>query len=389
MSKQTFKTHINKAIIDRLQVGDTVWDTELRGFGARRLVTTTSYFIKTRINGKQTWITIGKHGQPWTPNLARKRALELKLDPQSKSTRTANQNQTVADAFAKFTLDHLPKISPTTAKEYEAIFRRSISPALGETPITELTLPQISTFHNNLKAHPRSANIALSVLSKLLSWSEDQEIRPPNTNPCFRVKRFPETKRERFLSIEEIITIGELLADFEASGKISIYAAAAIRLLIFTGARSGEIKTLKWDYVDLKRRKLFLPRSKTGKKSISLSLEACAILEDIPRLANNPHVIVGQIEGAHLVNIAKPWNLIRTAAKLDDVRIHDLRHSFASFAAEKGASLVMIGKLLGHTQSQTTARYTHLTDASMTDLNDRIGDSLGKAMTPKKEASHE
>ena len=390
MPKHSFHAYITKIVIDRMLAGDIVWDTGLKSFGARCQASSVSYILKTRVNGRQKWITIGKHGQPWTPQTARKKALELKINPHidAISKPKNSEIQTLSQLIDRYKKNHYPKISPRTRKDYDDVFRLYILPALGEKQITSLDYSDITEFHASLNHIPRRANLSLATLSALMNWAEQLSHRPRNSNPCTGIKKYPENKRERFLSIEEIIALGTALNDAEQNGEISIYAAAAIRLLIFTGARLSEILTLEWSFVKLDARKLYLPKSKTGKKTISLSLEACAILEAIPRLANNPHVIVGQIEGAHLVNIAKPWNLIRTAAKLDDVRIHDLRHSFASFAAEKGASLVMIGKLLGHTQSQTTARYTHLTDASMTDLNDQIGDSLGKAMAPKK-ASHE
>lgn len=138
------------------------------------------------------------------------------------------------------------------------------------------------------------------------------------------------------------------------------YVIAALRLLLFTGARMSEILTLQWEHVDFDRRCLALPTSKTGQKDVILNPGSLEVLGKLARVAGNPFVIVGKVEGKHLVNLEKPWRRIRQLAGIRDVRIYDLRHSHASIAAGLGASLPIIGALLGHTQAQTTARYAHL-----------------------------
>jgi integrase len=135
---------------------------------------------------------------------------------------------------------------------------------------------------------------------------------------------------------------------------------AAIKLLVFTGARLGEVLGLKWEWIDIERGEARLPDSKTGAKTLHLPPPALAVLAELPRLDRNPYVIVGQKAGAALVNLEKPWRAIRARAGLDDVRLHDLRHAFASVAASSGMGLPIIGKMLGHTQAATTHRYAHL-----------------------------
>jgi integrase len=137
--------------------------------------------------------------------------------------------------------------------------------------------------------------------------------------------------------------------------------------------RRNEILTLRWEHVSEEHESLFLPDSKTGRKAVHLSPPALALLQAIPRLEGNPYVICGERPGRHLVNIEKPWRRIRAAAKLDDVRLHDLRHSFASVAASGGQSLIVIGKMLGHSQPATTARYAHLADDPVKAASDTVG----------------
>jgi integrase len=174
--------------------------------------------------------------------------------------------------------------------------------------------------------------------------------------------------------------LGEVLTTAERNRSVSPFAVAAIRLLVFTGARRNEILTLKWEHVDLERACLRLPDSKTGQKTVYLNAPALQLLAEVPRLADCPYVIVSALSGAHLVSLEKPWRRVRTRAGLDGVRLHDLRHSFASVAAGAGLGLPIIGALLGHTQAQTTARYAHLAADPLKQANDLIGARIANAM---------
>ena len=208
---------------------------------------------------------------------------------------------------------------------------------------------------------------------------EEHGFRPENTNPCRRIKKYRANRRERYLTSEEFARLGRILDRVEG-GAENVFAVVAIRLLLLTGARLMEILTLRWSYVDLERGLLLLPDSKTSQKSIRLGEAAIAVLQAVPRVKENPYVIVGRKDGAHIVHLQKTWRRIRAAAGLNDGRNHDLRHSFASMAAASGASLPMIGKLLGHTQPQTTARYAHLADDPLHQLNQKVGNLISKAM---------
>lgn len=231
-----------------------------------------------------------------------------------------------------------------------------------------------------LRATPYQANRLIALLSKMFSWSG----RRGEINPCTGIERFVEKKRRRYLSTAELGRLGEALAAFETEGGVSPHPIAAIRLLLLTGARLGEILTLRWNYVDRERGCLKLPDSKTGAKEIHLNEAAFAVLDAMPRELDNPYVIVGQRSGGHLVNLEKPWQRVRARAGLDDVRLHDLRHSFASIGAGAGLGLPMIGALLGHTQAATTARYAHLAVDPLRAANELIGQQLSALLKAKR-----
>ena len=167
--------------------------------------------------------------------------------------------------------------------------------------------------------------------------------------------KFPERKRDRFLNLRELRRLARALAAAERCGRATPHMAAAIRLLVLTGARLGEVMSLRWEWVDLADGVLRLPDSKTGAKAIQLNAPARAVLAGLPRLKDNPFVILGKRPGRPLVNLEKPWRRVRKAALLTDVRLHDLRHSHASIGVASGLSLPLIGGLLGHSQRRVCA----------------------------------
>ena len=256
-------------------------------------------------------------------------------------------------------------------------------PSWGRLLVTEVKLVDIERLHGRLAAKPYQANRLLAMVRKFFNWCEDRGARSRGTNPCRGIEQYPERKRERFLSQDEIGRLGAALREAEEANVITPWAAAAIRLLFLTGCRRQEILQLRWEDVDLERKLLLLPESKTGKRAVLLNGPALDILNRIPRVSGNPFVIVGKVDGAHLVNLSKPWGRICKAAKLEGLRVHDLRHSFASVAAAGGESLVVIGSLLGHREARTTARYAHLADdplrAAVDMIGTRISDALDKS----------
>jgi integrase len=287
----------------------------------------------------------------------------------------------VSQALDRFQAEHIAtKLKPSTAQEYRWIIEPILRPELGSIHLDNLSAIDIARLSR--RATPYHANRTLAVLSKFLNWAEQNHLRS-GSNPVRKVEKFREQKRERFLSSEELARLGEVLARVQSDGSESLYVTAALRMLVLTGARLSEILTVQWRDVDFERGMLALADSKTGKKAIHLSPPALQVLAELPRIEGNPFVIVGERKGRHLVNLQKPWRRIRLAAGLPDIRIHDLRHSFASVAASRGGSLPLIGRLLGHTQAQTTARYAHLAADPVRHLNDSTGEALAAAMAGK------
>lgn len=397
---------ITKRLVDNLFPGEILWDSAVKGFGVRCQKSSKVYILKTRIKSRQRWFSIGPHGSPWTPHRARDQALKLLghiaegKDPAL--ARTVHSNMPiVAELCNRYLKDYAQEHKkPSSMNTDRANIENHVKPLIGNLHVSDITLADIDKFKRDVKdgksARGRKknqqggpsvtggsgvSNRCLALLSKMFNLAERWGWRMLGSNPCRNIERYKERKLERYLSDEELFRLSDALIHGEKEGTENPYVVAALRLLIFTGARLGEILTLQWKYVDFKNAKINLPDSKTGQKEIFLSAPALDTLSNLPRQLNNPYVICGNITGRHLVNLQKPWQRIRQRANIEDVRIHDLRHSFASVAASSGLSLPMIGKLLGHTQAATTQRYAHLADNPIRDANEKIGQRLAAAMS--------
>ena len=273
---------------------------------------------------------------------------------------------TVADLAERYLKEHAEvHCKPRTKEAYRWLVTKFVLPELGKLAICEVEREHIAALHYRHRETPYQANRILEVARKMFGLAEAWGLRRDGGNPCRFVQKYKEQKRERFLSDHEFRRLGRVLAEVEADGSESLAAVTAVRLLMLTGCRLSEVQTLRWEDVDLAAGELRLRDSKTGARMVPLSKAATAVLSSLPRDADNPWVIAGKKPGAHLTDLQHPWRRIRARAELDDVRIHDLRHSFASRALALGESLPMIGKLLGHTQVQTTARYAHLANESV------------------------
>lgn len=378
---------LTKTLVEKMTKGDWLWDSQVMGFGVRHQGGRPHYILRTRIHGRGRYISLGKHGSPWTVETAREEAIRLLMaakrgEDEARTRKDVKLKASLREIRDHYFRDYGPKLKTRTLEQYVAMFENTILPAFGSRRLADIPKCDVETLHSRLARTPRKANHVVVVLSSCCKWALQQGYAPPGTpNPCHGIKMFRDNKRERYLTSEEIARLFQTLDEVEKDGTCSDSVCAAIRLLLLTGARHSEITTLKWEYVDFERAMLWLPDSKTGRKAIHLNDEAVAILRNHKRRAGNPYVIAGRCHGNFLVNLQKPWDIIRERANLRGVRIHDLRHSWASIAINAGASLHMVGKLLGHSQPQTTARYAHLAEHPLKEVTRGVGAAVSAAAT--------
>jgi integrase len=377
--------NITKRLVDALDASAkdyVMWDDKLKGFGIK--VTPKGkkiYLLKCRMKtGLQRKYTLGAHGAI-TCEQGRKLAqdylyqISQGIDPsESYNKPTDTSLASLCDRyFTDYALVHKKSSSIKNNRTY---IERYIKPKIGSLMVSSITRNDIIEFHKELKNSPIQANRVVKMLSKVFSLSEEWNLRPENTNPARNIRMYPENKRERFLSLDEIRRLMSALDECEADKTVSIHACAMFRLLLLTGARLREIMHARWEWVDMQRGTLSLPDSKTGAKVIYLSSHALNVLHKVPKVASNPFIIVGRDEGKPLNSERKQWLRICERAGLQDVRIHDLRHSFASLAVLGGVPLYHVGKALGHRQASTTERYAHLADDPVRAVAEMIGEAI-------------
>jgi integrase len=343
------------------------WDSEIKGFGVRIMPSgSKTYQVQYRKGGGRTRrASIGRHGNI-TAEQARNRAKEI-MGEVSKGENPVEEiaqhrrAPTVAALCERFFEEHAKeRCKSSTQGEYRRAIDLFIKPAIGSFKIVDVERKDIAELHHKFRDKPYQANRTLGVLSKMFNLAEIWGLRPDGSNPCRHVLKYREQKRERYLSQVELQRLGMALTEAEHDSTETSHVVAAFRLLILTGCRLGEIQTLRWSYIS--DRGMELPDSKTGARLIPLPQAARAILSALPRRPDNPYVIIGKQPGGYATDMQKPWRRIRKRAGLCDVRIHDLRHTYASNAVSSGMPIQMVGRLLGHTQIQTTMRYAHLAD---------------------------
>ena len=373
-----------------------VWDDELRGFGVRVWPSgKRTYVVKYRTKEhRQRKETIGQHGT-LTAEQARNQALQLlgaamRGEDPARARRDARTAPTVSRLAQRYIEEHArPKKRPGSAKGDEMWLRLCILPRFGSLKVNAVSRADIARLHRRMGDRPFAANRTLALLSKMFSLAENWGWRADNTNPCRHVQKYHERKIERFLSNEELARLGAVLDEAEQTNAEPPSVIAAIRLLLLTGCRLNEILTLKWSDVDLECQVLRIRESKTGAKTVVLSDPCLDVLRSIKRQDDNPYVIVGKKPRSHLVNLRKPWYRIRAKAGLDDVRIHDLRHTYASFGVANGLSLPLVGALLGHSQPQTTARYGHVPPDPLRQAAGLIASGIASAVAgQRKDEGH-
>lgn len=379
-----------------------LWDEDLKGFGLK--VTKSGakiYVAQGRINGRPKRYTIGRHGSPWTPELARTEAedalyaMSKGIDP-TEAKRKARADLSVTELVDLYFKEGCGTKKASTIAVETGLAERHVKPRLGKRMLKALTRADLEKFLADVAAGKTKANVktkargraivkggqgtanrTMDLIASMLAFAVTRELRPDN--PARGVRKFKPKVRERFLSPKELADLGTALSAALSEGE-NRYAVDAIRLLMLTGCRKSEILTLRWDWVDTTHAVLRLPDSKTGSKTVPLGAPALEILAGLPRGDGNPHVFPSTTGKGHLVGIQKIWSRIRAKAGLAEVRLHDLRHSYASVGASGGDSLYVIGKLLGHNQQRTTQRYAHLADDPVKAAADRISNAIAAAM---------
>lgn len=416
---------ISKRVVDaaKPEAGRyVVWDTELKGFGLR--VTPNgvkTYVARYRFGGGRSGvlrqIVVGRHG-PLTPDEARDEAKLLLADaakggdPQA-SRMKARADLTVAELCDLYLAEGVGAKKPSTIATDRVRIERHIKPLLGRKRLTAITLDDVDRFMHDVaqgktavRLKPSKAQVKAGaagadvetrgrndsvarggkgtatrtsgLLGGIFAFAVRRGMRPDN--PTQGLQRFRDRKAERFLSPKEMGALGEALAASDANGG-NTTASRIIRLLALTGARRGEIEGLRWSEVDADRNLLRLADSKTGQKIVPLGAAAMLLITEAPRVKGSPYVFPAPTDlEKPFGNVVKTWRPVRAAAGLDDVRLHDLRHSFASAGLASGQGLVLLGKLLGHADVKTTARYAHLADDPVRAAADRIASSISSAM---------
>ena len=399
---------LTKSLIDRLEPGDKDlfhFCSELRGFGLKVTPRGSKTFIVTyRVgrgrNAQKPRETIGRYGSPWTVDQARdeaKRILALAArgeDPREQRRKSARM-PTIAELCDLYLDQGVSTKKTSTIGTDVGRIQRHIKPLLGHVRVDQLTRGTAQQFLNDV-ASGKTAKVektgkfgvarvtggkgtatrTLGLLGGIMSFAVDQGYI--ETNPVTGVKRFKDKAKERYLTESETRRLGEALANAETDGT-NLKGIQIIRLLMLTGCRRGEIEKLKWSEVDLDRGWLRLSDTKEGESLRPLSNAAAGILEQVERTASD-HVFPAERGSGHYVGTPKIWRQVRAAAGLPDVRIHDLRHTVASFAVSSGSSLPMVAKMLGHKDSATTKRYAHLHDDPLKGFADQTAKNIERLL---------
>ena len=388
---------ISKRTVDALSVHDrdaVFWDRRLPGFGVRVYPSGRKvYIVQSRGPHGSRRATLGGHG-PLAADQARRAAaaaidrIKQGKDPLPPQGAKLEAAPTVADLAGRFMREHArANCKPSTVETYRSTVDVHIVPALGGMSVDEVDRKHVADLHYSLRENPFAANAVRIILGKMFSLAEAWGLRAKGTNPCRFVRRYPEPQRERFLTREEFRRLGAVLEEAESDGSVHRSAVAAIRLLLLTGCRKMEILGLKWDDVDRTSGELRLRDGKSGARMVPLSPTVAELLDAMPRVTGNPWVIAGRKPGAPLCGLYVQWKKLRERAGLNDVRIHDLRHSYASRALAVGESLTMIGALLGHSEIASTARYAHLVRDTEKAAAAKVGGSIGADILPEDSGS--
>jgi integrase len=394
--------HLTDSLVRKLPVpakGAVLYrDDGARGLGCRVTANGIRSFVLRYVtrNGRERLHTIGQFGAGgWTVQAARQEARRLRalidqgIDP-AQEIADERAAPTMRDLVERFEAEHLPRRRPGTAYAYTRTLRLHVEPHFGKhRKVAEVSFEDVDALHRSVtsKAGPYAGNRTLAVLSKMFSLAVRWRMR--SDNPVKGVERNTEAKRKRYLSGDELVRLTEALRQHHDQQVANIF-----RLLLLTGARKGEVLGMQWADVDLEKGVWSKPGSTTKQKTehvVPLSAPARQLLAEMQTLANpkkplGKYVFSETRSGTgHIVELKNGWRHITKSANITALRIHDLRHTFASQLVSSGASLPLIGALLGHSNPTTTARYAHLFDDPQRQAVERIGemlDNVGKPAAP-------
>ena len=398
---KTAVDNVNPEAADRF-----LWDSELKGFGLKvskggRKSYVCQYRTAGGRSGDDRRLTIGQHGSPWTVEMARSEAKQI-LGRAANGEDPALEKQdlkkrlSVAELCDQYLLHGCGTKKASTLATDKGRIERHIKPLIGRKKVQDVTRADVKKFLQDIAQGKTATDVktgkrgraivrggqgtatrTVGLLGGIFAYAADCGMI--EMSPVVGVKRFADKKGNRYLSQQELVVLGKALRQAELDGD-NPSALAILKLLVFTGARKGEIETLKWSEVDFASGYLKLADSKTGQKAIPLNAGALQILNDQERLAGNDHVFPAYRGERYYEGTPKVWERIRSTAGLNDVRLHDLRHSFASIAVSGGASLPIIGALLGHAHSATTQRYAHLSDDPLRAASDAVGNQIAASL---------
>jgi len=359
-----------------------VFDDAVKGFGIGITPAGAKTFtLAYRADGRQRRYAIGGFGA-WNTTQAREEAKRLKREVDGGGDPAGEREDsraapTMADLAARFIADYVPRKRPTTQRVYRQQIAADILPAFGKMKVAAVTHADVDSFHRGMSARaPTAANRVLAVVSRMFSLAVKWGMR--GDNPAHGVERNGEVERTRYLTGPELARLSDALTELSDQS-----AADAVRLLLLTGARRGELLAARWADIDLDLGVWTKPASTTKTKtlqSVPLSQPACHLLHEMQTRTESEWLFPALTGNGHRGHINTAWITLRKAAKLPGVRLHDLRHTYATILASSGLSLPVIGKLLGHSTPIMTQRYAHLTDDPLRQATERVGAVIsGKA----------
>lgn len=382
---------LTKSVIDSNAPKESnyfIWDTEIKGFGCQILKggkKTYAFYYLSPVTRKKASIKIGSHGNI-TVDFARNKAKALSaavasgIDPrEQKKAKLIEERQSIlfADFFNIFKEKHITGYKGKGPYVNMGYGRRYILPYFGRKKLDEISTRDIRQFMDSMAHISTTANRCFSLLRVAFVKAEEWEYLAPKSNPCLGVSKYPENRKQRFLTDLELKRLEQSLDQQEKAEPRSYCSVNAIRLLLYLGCRKGDILNLKWENVHLKDRFIHLPDTKRGESARPLNQLAIDLLASLNQKEGNPYVFYGEIPGMPIKNINTAWRAILKRAKIKEFRIHDLRHSYASFALKKGVDLYTVSKLLGHHNIGTTTRYAHLELEHLKAATDKVAKVFG------------